>query len=253
MRKVEKGFRAFEKERTTDNMTKQEILEQIRGGLIVSCQALEHEPLYTKEGGIMPLMAKAAAQSGAVGIRANTVRDITQIKEVVDLPVIGIIKKEYEGTPMYITVTMREVDELVACGVDIIAVQGTSALRPDGSSAPEFIKAIKEKYPDQILMADISDYQEGIQAWKSGIDLVSTTMSGYTDYTPRLEGPDFELVRRLSEELPIPVIGEGRVHTPEEAVKMLDMGAWAVIVGGAITRPLEIAGRFMKAVNGRTA
>ena len=91
-------------------MEKQKIFEQIRGGLIVSCQALEHEPLYTKEGGIMPLMAKAAAQSGAVGIRANTVRDITQIKEVVDLPVIGIIKKDYEGTPMYITVTMKEVD-----------------------------------------------------------------------------------------------------------------------------------------------
>ena len=99
-------------------MEKQKIFEQIRGGLIVSCQALEHEPLYTKEGGIMPLMAKAAAQSGAVGIRANTVRDITQIKEVVDLPVIGIIKKDYEGTPMYITVTMKEVDALVACGVD---------------------------------------------------------------------------------------------------------------------------------------
>ena len=98
-------------------MEKQKIFEQIRGGLIVSCQALEHEPLYTKEGGIMPLMAKAAAQSGAVGIRANTVRDITQIKEVVDLPVIGIIKKDYEGTPMYITVTMKEVDALVACGV----------------------------------------------------------------------------------------------------------------------------------------
>ena len=137
-------------------MTKQEILEQIQGGLIVSCQALEHEPLYTKEGGIMPLMAKAAAQSGAVGIRANTVRDITQIKEVVDLPVIGIIKKEYEGTPMYITVTMREVDELVACGVDIIAVQGTGALRPDGSSAPEFIRAIRAKYPDQLMIRRVS-------------------------------------------------------------------------------------------------
>lgn len=79
----------------------------------------------------MPLMAKAAAQSGAAGIRANTVRDITQIKEVVDLPVIGIIKKDYEGTPMYITVTMKEVDALVACGVEIVAVQGTGSRRPD--------------------------------------------------------------------------------------------------------------------------
>ena len=103
-------------------MTHEQIFNQIKGGLIVSCQALEHEPLYTKEGGVMPLMAKAAAQSGAVGIRANTVRDITQIKQVVDLPVIGIIKKDYPGTPMYITVTMQEVDELVACGVDILAV-----------------------------------------------------------------------------------------------------------------------------------
>ena len=132
-------------------MDKEKLFAQIKGGLIVSCQALETEPLYTKEGGVMPLMAKAAAMSGAVGIRANTVRDITQIKQVVDLPVIGIIKKDYPGTPMYITVTMKEVDELVACGVDILAVQGTAALRPNGMTSPEFIKAIKEKYPDQLL------------------------------------------------------------------------------------------------------
>ena len=111
-------------------MDKEKLFAQIKGGLIVSCQALETEPLYTKEGGVMPLMAKAAAMSGAVGIRANTVRDITQIKQVVDLPVIGIIKKDYPGTPMYITVTMKEVDELVECGVDILAVQGTGAPAP---------------------------------------------------------------------------------------------------------------------------
>lgn len=111
-------------------MDKEKLFAQIKGGLIVSCQALETEPLYTKEGGVMPLMAKAAAMSGAVGIRANTVRDITQIKQVVDLPVIGIIKKDYPGTPMYITVTMKEVDELVECGVDILAVQGTGCPAP---------------------------------------------------------------------------------------------------------------------------
>ena len=123
-------------------MTHEQIFNQIQGGLIVSCQALEHEPLYTKEGGVMPLMAKAAAQSGAVGIRANTVRDITQIKQVVDLPVIGIIKKDYPGTPMYITVTMQEVDELVACGATRprrrASTMWTSALSPSsrGSARP---------------------------------------------------------------------------------------------------------------------
>ena len=140
-------------------MNKEEIFNQIHHGLIVSCQALENEPLYTPEGGIMPLMAKAAAMSGAVGIRANTVRDITQIKAVVDLPVIGIIKKDYPGTPMYITVTMAEVDALVDCGVDILAVQGTGALRPDGKTAAEFIREIKAKYPDQLLMADIATFE----------------------------------------------------------------------------------------------
>ena len=167
-------------------MDKEALLEQIKGGLIVSCQALEHEPLYTKEGGVMPLMAKAAAQSGAVGIRANTVRDITQIKEAVELPVIGIIKKDYEGTPMYITVTMKEVDELVGCGVDILAVQGTSALRPDGSTAAQFIKEIRKKYPKQLIMADCATVEEGISCAQAGADFVGTTMRGYTPETQGL-------------------------------------------------------------------
>ena len=210
-------------------MTHEQIFNQIQGGLIVSCQALEHEPLYTKEGGVMPLMAKAAAQSGAVGIRANTVRDITQIKQVVDLPVIGIIKKDYPGTPMYITVTMQEVDELVACGVDILAVQGTGALRPNGQTSAEFIRVIKEKYPDQLVMADCDNIENALACTGAGAD--------------------FGFIAQLARECPAKVIAEGHIHTPEQAVQALYAGAFALVVGGAITRPAEITARYTAAIN----
>ena len=229
-------------------MDKEKLFEQIKGGLIVSCQALEHEPLYTKEGGVMPLMAKAAAQSGAVGIRANTVRDITQIKAVVDLPVIGIIKKDYPGTPMYITVTMKEVDELVACGVDILAVQGTGALRPDGMTSPEFIKAIKEKYPDQLLMADCDNFENAMLCAEAGADFVGTTMRGYTPETEGINDVDFAFIAELARKCPAKVIAEGHIHTPEQAVQALYAGAFALVVGGAITRPAEITARYTKAI-----
>ena len=230
-------------------MDKEKLFAQIKGGLIVSCQALEHEPLYTKEGGVMPLMAKAAAMSGAVGIRANTVRDITQIKEVVDLPVIGIIKKDYPGTPMYITVTMKEVDELVACGVDILAVQGTGALRPDGSTSAEFIRAIKAKYPDQLVMADCDNFENAMACAEAGADFVGTTMRGYTPETQGIDDIDFDFVHKLATECPAKVIAEGHIHYPEQAVKALEAGAFALVVGGAITRPAEITARFTGAIN----
>ena len=229
-------------------MDKEKLFAQIKGGLIVSCQALEHEPLYTKEGGVMPLMAKAAAMSGAVGIRANTVRDITQIKQVVDLPVIGIIKKDYPGTPMYITVTMAEVDALVGCGVDILAVQGTSALRPDGKTAPEFIREVKAKYPDQLLMADIATFEEAMTCAEAGANFVGTTMRGYTPETTGLNDIDFDFVAKLAKECPAKVIAEGHIHYPEQARKALEAGAYALVVGGAITRPAEITARFTAAI-----
>ena len=229
-------------------MDKQAVFSQIKGGLIVSCQALEHEPLYTKEGGVMPLMAKAAAEAGAVGIRANTVRDIMQIKEAVDLPVIGIIKKDYEGTPMYITVTMKEVDELAACGVDIIAVQGTSALRPDGSTAAQFIEAIKEKYPEQLVMADCATIEEGIACALAGADFIGTTMRGYTPETQGCNDIDYNFIAQLVEKCPARIIAEGHIHYPEQAKKALDAGAFALVVGGVITRPAEITARFISAI-----
>lgn len=232
-------------------MKKEELFEKIKGKVIVSCQAVPGEPLYVEEKSIMYLMARAAKRAGTPAIRTSSIRDVVAIKEETGLPVIGLVKVQYEGFESYITPTMKEVDDLVAAGSDIIAFDCTNQKRGDGKTISEYITEVRIKYPDAILMADISTYEEGINAWKLGMDIVGTTMSGYTSYSPKIEGPDYELVRRLSSTVDIPVIGEGRIHSPEQAVEMLNAGAFAVVVGGAITRPLEIAARFIKAVEAR--
>lgn len=231
-------------------MKKEEFFEQIKGKVIVSCQAVKGEPLYVEEKSIMYLMARAAKQAGTPAIRTSSIRDVVAIKEETGLPVIGLIKVKYEGFESYITPTMKEVDELVEAGSDVIALDCTNRKRGDGKSVNEFITEVRQKYPDAILMADISTYEEGINAWKLGVDIVGTTMSGYTEYSPKTDGPDYELVKKLAETVDIPIIGEGKIHSPEQAVEMLKTGAFAVVVGGAITRPLEIAQRFIKAVEG---
>ena len=208
-------------------MTNEEILNKINGGLIVSCQALESEPLY--DSYIMSKMAWAAKLGGAVGIRANTVVDIKAIKEKVDLPIIGIIKQEYDDSDVYITPTMAEVDALVEVGCEIIAIDATNRLRPNGITLESFFKEVRKKYPNQLFMADTSAFDEGKKAEELGFDLIGTTMAGYTPYTKGTSLPDFTLMERYVNELHTPVIAEGGIWVPEQLKKALDIGVHAAI------------------------
>lgn len=225
-------------------MNKINLLTKVKGGLIVSCQALEDEPLHGAV--IMGKMALAAQIGGAVAIRANTVEDILEIKKNVNLPIIGIIKKKYPSSQVYITPTIKEVDALIEAGVDVIATDATSRERPDCIELSNFVSIIREKYPLCILMADVSTFEEGMAAQEYGFDIVATTMSGYTEYSDKKEGPNFELSKKLADNLTIPLIIEGKINTPEDALKCIRLGAWSVVVGGAITRPQLITERFVR-------
>ena len=230
-------------------MDKQELLERLKGHLIVSCQALDNEPLHSPF--IMGRMALAALEGGAAGIRANTPEDVTEIRRVVDLPVIGLYKREYPDSEVYITPTMREIDAMVACGSDIIAMDATARIHPDGLSTDDLFRLARKAYPDQVFMADCSTFEECMHAQEIGFDIAGTTMRSYTPYTKGVRIPDFELLRQLKKSLRIPFIAEGGIWDPEEARLAIECGAFAVVVGSAITRPQLITRRYADAVEGK--
>lgn len=225
---------------------KQKIFDLINRQLIVSCQALPEEPLHSSF--IMSKMAYAAMVGGAKGIRANSVEDIRKIKETVQLPIIGIIKKVYEGSDVFITPTSKEIELLYQEGVDIIALDATKRIRPDGKTISEVFPKIRETYKEQIFMADCSTYEEAKEAYELGFDCLGTTLSGYTEYTKGNHLPDLELIERLVRDFRIPVIAEGGIWTPEDLKRVFDLGVHTAVVGTAITRPMEITKKFLEAI-----
>lgn len=222
------------------------ILASLKGELIVSCQALPEETLHSPY--IMGRMAYSAMVGGAKGIRANSVADIQAIKEAVDLPIIGIIKQDYEGFDVMITPTLAEVDALCAEGVDVIAMDATDRVRPDGSTISELFPVIREKYPDQLFMADCSTFEEGKTAEELGFDFLGTTLSGYTEKTVGTALPDLKCIERLVKETSVPVIAEGGIWTPEQLAASFKLGVHTAVVGTAITRPMDITKRFVAAI-----
>lgn len=222
-----------------------QFLEQVRGGLIVSCQALAGEPLFGSE--IMARMAVAAQQGGAVAIRANTPVDIAAIHQAVDLPILGLYKVDFPDYPVYITPTLDQAKAVAAAGAEIIAIDATARPRPQPGSLADFIAAIHAETGCPVL-ADIATFDEGMAAAAAGADLVSTTMSGYTDYSPQQREPDLALVQQLASRLAVPLLAEGRYKLPHQVNQALAYGAVAVVVGGAITRPQEITRWFVGAL-----
>lgn len=218
------------------------LVEQIRGGLIVSCQALPDEPLYGSE--IMARMAVAAYQGGARAIRANTPQDISAIRQRVNLPLIGLYKEDVPGYPVYITPTLAHAQAVAAAGADVIAIDATARPRPQPGTLADFIAAIHET-TGCLVLADIATLEEGVAAEAAGADLISTTMSGYTADSPQQSEPDVELVLHLSKRVSVPILAEGRYRLPEQVRTALAYGATAVVVGGAITRPQAITQWFV--------
>jgi len=224
------------------------VLEDIKGGLIVSCQALPDEPLHSSF--IMGRMAYAAMLGGAKGIRANSCADIREIKKNVSLPIIGIIKADYPNCPVYITPTMQEIDALGECGCDIIAMDATNRPRPNGETLVEFFAKVRKKHPTQLFMADCSTYEEGMAAAEMGFDIVGTTLSSYTEYTKGAPTPNFHMMSGLVYNCGKPVIAEGNIWTPEQLKLAKNCGVYAAVVGSVITRPMLITKRFAEVMEG---
>jgi N-acylglucosamine-6-phosphate 2-epimerase len=221
-----------------------DVIERLRGGLTVSCQAEPASPLRNPL--VMAAMAGAAELGGATTIRAQGVGDIAAIRASCPLPVIGLIKRRVPGYDVFITPAARDADAIAEAGAAVIAMDGTSRPRPDGDTVEELIRHVHERYGLPV-MADIDSVESARQAVGAGADIVGSTLAGYTAW-PSVPGPDIDLVARLVEALDVPVIAEGRYTSPDQVRAAFAAGAHAVVIGGAITDTTKLTERFTSAL-----
>lgn len=235
----------------TDDPRKKQILESLKGGLVVSCQVQHDDPIYTDN--MVVKMAEAARWAGAVGIRANSPEQIKAIKEAVpELPMIGLWKVWHDDTDVFITPTMKEVKAIWEAGAEIIALDCTAQVTHEGTQAWNLIKEVKKEIPEAIIFADVSNLEEARRAVENGADIVAPTLYGYTKETSHIEGADYRMFAQMCRELKDEayVMMEGHLYTPEDAMKCIFLGAHSVVVGSAITRPHLTAKRFVDLLSG---
>ena len=231
-------------------MRNKELLNKLKGGLIVSCQVQPDDPVYSMD--FVLKMAQAAEWAGAAGIRANSPDQIRMIKEHVDLPLIGLYKIWHDDTDVFITPTLDAARQVWEAGADIIALDCTDQITHEGKPAWELLPLVQKEIPDALIFADVSTYEEAKRAVDLGADIVGPTLYGYTETTKQIEEPNLREFARMCRDFGDRafMIMEGHIYTPEDAVKCLYLGADAVVVGSAITRPHLIAKRFVDLMGG---
>lgn len=234
----------------TKDEKKRAILESFKGGLIVSCQVQHDDPIYTDD--MVVKMAEAAKWAGAVGIRANSPKQIKAIKQQVDLPLIGLYKLWHDDTDVFITPTLEAAKQVWEAGAEIIALDCTSQTTHEGGKAWDLITLVKQEIPEAIIFADVATYEEAQRAIANGADIVAPTLYGYTEATKHIEEPDMRTFARMCRDFKDDayVMMEGHLYTPEDAMKCIFLGAHSVVVGSAITRPHLTAKRFVDLLGG---
>lgn len=232
-----------------------DFLKQTRGGLIVSCYTAEEQNPECNHPEAMAALARSVAAGGAAGVRVNT-KWLAIFKQHTNLPLMGI-EKVFHGQDLRITPTLKEVEEIAKGGAEAVSIDATCRSRFDDLTLEQFVKAIKDHFELQVL-GDISVLEEGVRGAEWGLDGVSTTISGYTSYSPNYgilgdippKEPDYQLIRDLKDAIRIPILCEGRINTPEKAHQALACGAHAVVVGTAISNPQKITEMYIAKMKG---